>query len=163
MNNDVYQNYLTELYDETDLEIMRNTDDSTTPGQNRLDEIIAFAKKSGIKKIGIAHCISMTKEAGKLMEYLSKEFDVYSVGCKTGGILNKDILGESYKGVSCNPAEQALYLAENETGLNIVMGLCVGHEILFNKKSKALTTTFIVKDRKFKNNPFCIFQENNIQ
>ena len=163
MSNDAYKNYLDDLYDNTDLEIMRNTDESTTSGQDRLEEIISFAKKSGIKKIGIAHCISMTKEAGKLQKYLSKDFEVYSVGCKTGGILNKDILGENYRGVSCNPAEQAQYLAENETELNIVMGLCVGHEILFNKKSKTLTTTFIVKDRKFKNNPFCIFQENDIQ
>jgi uncharacterized metal-binding protein len=54
-----------------------------------------------------------------------------------------------YKGVSCNPAGQARFLEESKTEMNLVMGLCVGHDMVFNRKSKVLTTTLVVKDRKY--------------
>jgi len=34
-----------------------------------------------------------------------------------------------------------------------MVGLCVGHDILFQKYSKAPTTTLIVKDRVLAHNP----------
>lgn len=37
--------------------------------------------------------------------------------------------------------------------MNIVMGLCVGHDSLFYKYSEALTTTLVVKDRVTGHNP----------
>ena len=40
-----------------------------------------------------------------------------------------------------------------KTELNIVMGLCVGHDSLFNKYSEALVTTLVVKDRVLGHNP----------
>jgi uncharacterized metal-binding protein len=71
------------------------------------------------------------------------------------------MLGTDAKGISCNPAGQAKFLAENNTELNISFGLCMGHDLIFNQKSKAPVTTLVVKDREHKNNPFKEFEDNN--
>ena len=53
----------------------------------------------------------------------------------------------------CNPILQAKVLNREKTDINIVMGLCVGHDSLFYKYSKALTTTLVTKDRVLGHNP----------
>mgnify|MGYP000188900606 FL=1 len=47
----------------------------------------------------------------------------------------------------CNPILQAKQLNAEKTDLNVVIGLCVGHDSLFNKYSYALVTTLLTKDR----------------
>jgi uncharacterized metal-binding protein len=44
-------------------------------------------------------------------------------------------------------------LNENGTELNIIVGLCIGHDLLFSMKSKAPVTTLIVKDKFTGHNP----------
>ena len=152
-----------ELYSETDLKVMRAAEDSILIGKNRIDELKKFAENSGIKRIGIAHCIGMTREALQLKERLSDKFEVYSVDCKYGKVTVADMLNdETEHGTSCNPAGQAAFLAENNTELNISFGLCMGHDIMFNMKSKVPTTTLIVKDREHKHNTFKEFTNNNL-
>lgn len=41
---------------------------------------------------------------------------------------------------------QAEYLNGKGTELNIIVGLCLGHGLLFEKHSAAPVTTFLVKD-----------------
>lgn len=53
----------------------------------------------------------------------------------------------------CNPLLQAKKLNEAGTELNVVVGLCVGHDSLFYKYAEALTTTLITKDRVLGHNP----------
>ena len=144
-----------ELYSVADLKVMRAAEDALLMGQNRVEELKLFAENSGVKRIGIAHCVSMIKEVEHLKERFSDKFEVYTVDCKYAKIKGSDMLNdESVKGTSCNPAGQADFLAENNTELNISFGLCVGHDILFNMKSKAPTTTLVVKDREHKHNPY---------
>jgi uncharacterized metal-binding protein len=143
------------FYSKADIEMMRVADKARIPGKNRVDELISFAEKSGIKRIGIANCISMQRETNQLKERLGDKFEVYSVDCKVGKIAASELLNDkTAKGLTCNPAAQAEYLAENNTELNVSFGLCVGHDILFNMKSKAPTTTLIVKDREHKHNTY---------
>ncbi|NDP22583.1 MAG: DUF1847 domain-containing protein [Paludibacter sp.] len=143
------------IYSETDLKMMRAAEDSLLMGKNRVEELKLFAQNSGIKRIGIAHCIGMTREAQSLKERLSDQFDVYTIDCKYGKIPASEMLDDaSEKGTSCNPAGQAAFLAENKTELNVSFGLCMGHDILFNMKSKAPTTTLVVKDREHKHNSY---------
>lgn len=147
------------LYTETDLQLMRAAEDSLLMGQNRVNELMLFAEKTGIKRIGIAHCVGMTKEVQVLREKLEDKFEVYTVDCKYAKIKGSDMLNdETVKGTSCNPAGQADFLAQQNTELNISYGLCVGHDILFNMKSKVPTTTLVVKDREHKHNPYQEFQ-----
>lgn len=143
------------LYSADDLRMMRAAEDALLPGQNRIEELKLFARNSGIKKIGIAHCVGMTKEAMMLKERLADEFEVYTVDCKYQKIKAAELLDDdTIKGTSCNPAGQADFLEQNETELNISFGLCVGHDMMFNMKSKVPTTTLIVKDREHKHNPY---------
>ena len=53
----------------------------------------------------------------------------------------------------CNPILQAKMLNEAGTELNVVVGLCVGHDSLFYKYSDALCTTAETKDRVLGHNP----------
>ena len=143
------------LYSENDIKLMRAAEDSLLMGQNRVEELKLFASNTGIKRIGIAHCVGMTREAMNLKERLSDKFEVYTVDCKYAKIKGSEMLDdETVKGTSCNPAGQADFLAQHDTELNISFGLCVGHDILFNMKSKVLTTTLVVKDREHKHNPY---------
>ena len=85
-------------------------------------------------------------------------FEVYSVACKTGAMLKTDIgLDPKYTcksgNVMCNPILQAKLMNREKVDLNIVMGLCCGHDSLFYKYAEGLTTTLVVKDRVLGNNP----------
>jgi len=143
------------LYSKSDIETMRIADKARMAGKNRVEELISFAEKSGIKRIGIANCISLQKEANSLKSRLEEKFEVYAIDCKVGKVTGADLLDdETVKGLSCNPAGQAAFLAENKTELNVSFGLCMGHDILFNMKSKAPATTLVVKDREHKHNPY---------
>jgi len=53
----------------------------------------------------------------------------------------------------CNPAGQAKLLNDAGTQLNIICGLCVGHDAVFSMESKAPVTTLIAKDRVLAHNP----------
>ena len=53
----------------------------------------------------------------------------------------------------CNNISQALILNEEKTDLNVVLGLCLGHDISFTKMSDAPATTLIVKDRRMGHAP----------
>jgi uncharacterized metal-binding protein len=148
------------LYSEADICVMRTAEEARLPGKSRVEEIRNFARLSGIKRIGIANCVGLNKEAGKLKEMLEGEFEIFMADCKIGKVQSADLLNNESRGLSCNPAGQAEYLQENKTGLNISFGLCMGHDILFNQKSEAPVTTLIVKDRQHKHNPFKEFEIN---
>lgn len=123
----------------------------------RLEEIMLFAKQLGIKKIGMAYCTGLSEEAKILNEILGRGFEVASVCCKVCGISKDDLrlpqIHPEKSESSCNPAGQAQLLNEAKTELNIICGLCVGHDAIFAMLSEAPVTTFIVKDRTLAHNP----------
>jgi len=142
MNND-----FTGLYNNNDKQVLKIAEDSLNPLLNRVQEIIKYAETAGIKRIGIANCTIFNKEADRLEEILSEAgFTVEKVNCKYGKVPFNDLV-PGYKGISCNPAGQAKYLEEKKTELNIMIGLCLGHDMIFNAKSKAPVTPLVVKDR----------------
>lgn len=114
--------------------------------KSRLQELINFINESGFKKIGVANCLSMQIFADRLLEILSKNgFEVVSVNCKDSKLTNKDLFDDE-ENLLCDPLSQANYLNNEKTDLNINIGLCLGHGLLFNKYSEAPVTTFVVKD-----------------
>jgi len=125
--------------------------------ETRLGEIILLAKELGLKRIGLAFCIGLSDEAKIIEEILSKRFEVVSVCCKVCGIDKKDFelqqISSEGREVMCNPAGQAQLLNEAETQLNVICGLCVGHDAIFAKVSDAPVTTLIAKDRVLAHNP----------
>lgn len=124
----------------------------------RLRELILFAKEMGFRKLGLAFCIGMAEEAKILGEVLSQDFNVISICCKVCGIPKhtynlEQISPDKPHEVMCNPAGQAEILNQVGTELNIICGLCIGHDTIFTMTSKAPVTTFIVKDRVLGHNP----------
>ncbi|MGD9140107.1 MAG: DUF1847 domain-containing protein [bacterium] len=123
----------------------------------RIVEIIEFAKAMGYKKIGIAFCIGLSREAETVHSILKQHFEVYSVCCKVCGIAKKDFnfetITDNPEEVMCNPAGQAAMLNDKGTDLNLIVGLCIGHDIVFTKVSEAPVSTLVVKDRVLAHNP----------
>ena len=124
----------------------------------RVEEIMRFAEKIGAHKIGIATCVGLLNEASVFAEILrARGFEPVGIGCKAGSQMKTD-MGVSEKfcdvgGVMCNPILQAKTLEAEGTELNVVIGLCVGHDSLFYKYSAAPVTTLITKDRVTGHNP----------
>lgn len=124
----------------------------------RVEETVEFAKRMGYHKIGIATCVGLISESRVLAKVLrSHGFEVFAVACKAGAV-DKTAIGidarcKEVGANMCNPIHQALRLNYEKTDLNIVMGLCVGHDSLFYKYAQAPTTTLVVKDRVLGHNP----------
>lgn len=126
--------------------------------QTRVEEIMAFARKIGAKKLGIATCMGLISESRTLARILrANGFEVYSAVCKVGAVPKTDIgISEACECTGknmCNPILQALMLNEAKTDLNLIVGLCVGHDSMLMKYSEALCTSFITKDRVLCHNP----------
>jgi len=125
----------------------------------RVEEIIEFAKRMGYKKIGIATCIGLIEESRIFAQILRKRgFEVYGVICKVGAFNKTDIgVDPKYTYVTgnamCNPILQAKLLNKEKTDMNVVVGLCVGHDSLFYKYANGVNTTLITKDRVMAHNP----------
>ena len=124
----------------------------------RVQEIMEFARKIGAKKIGIANCIGLIREARIFARILrANGFEAYSVVCKVEGRAKTSVgipeRCEEIGPAMCNPILQARLLNKAGTDLNVVIGLCVGHDSLFYRYSDAYVTTLVTKDRVTGNNP----------
>jgi len=123
----------------------------------RLQELVEFCKLMKYEKLGLAFCIGLQDESEMVVSRLSADFDVVSVCCKACGISKDEldlprIRSDGFE-AACNPVGQALLLQEENTDLNVILGLCMGHDVLFTKHSKAQVTTLAVKDRLLAHNP----------
>jgi uncharacterized metal-binding protein len=127
----------------------------------RVEETMQFARRLGIKRLGLAFCVGLKREAKTLTKVLeSNGFEVVSVVCKTGsipkeeiGLKDEDKVRPGTVESMCNPIAQARLMNASQTGLNIILGLCVGHDSLFIKHSDALVTCLVAKDRVLAHNP----------
>ena len=125
---------------------------------NRLQEVMLLAEEMGLRKLGLAFCIGLSDEAAVIEQVLSRRFEVASACCKCSGI-PKSALGleqinpQAERETMCNPAGQADLLNAAGTELNIICGLCVGHDAIFGLRSVAPVTTLIAKDRVLGHNP----------
>lgn len=127
----------------------------------RLEEIIEFAWRAGFQKLGLAFCVGLRKEAGQVAKILSGAgFRVESVACKTGakpkellGINDEQKVRPGQFEAMCNPIAQAKILNAAKTDLNILLGLCVGHDTLFIRYAEAPVTVLATKDRVLAHNP----------
>lgn len=124
----------------------------------RVEEIMEFARKIGAGRIGIASCVGLKREAATAARiFRAHGFQVFGVCCKAGEKDKTEIgIPEKCMAVGrhmCNPILQAKMLAREKTGLNVIIGLCVGHDCLFSKYSEAPVTTLVAKDRVLGHNP----------
>mgnify|MGYP002608045245 CR=1 FL=1 len=124
----------------------------------------------GFKKVGIASCVGLMREASIFARILkAKGIEYFTVGCKVGA-QDKTEIGGSITGAPKYRAMEIIdelehgkrnlytgsigYLTlDGSCDFNIVIGLCVGHDTLFLRHSKVPTTVMIVKDRVLQHNP----------
>lgn len=136
-------------------------------GLCRLEEIMDFARRMGYRKIGIACCGAMQAEAMTTAKILRLHgWEVYGVSCKFGSITHEQVgLSESGQAkaaaTACNPLAQARKLNAEGVDLNVIMGLCVGHDSIFMRHAQAPCTCFVVKDRMLANNPGAVLHTCN--
>ena len=140
------------------------------PVKTRVEETIEFAKRMGYRTLGVAFCAGLFSEGKTFVNILEKQgFNVVSVCCKVGGVPKEflDLRDDekvrvgSYE-TMCNPITQAELMNEAETDFNVLIGLCIGHDSLFLKHAKALTTVLVVKDRVLGHNPVAALYGTNV-
>ncbi|MFH1091457.1 MAG: DUF1847 domain-containing protein [Pseudomonadota bacterium] len=127
----------------------------------RVEETVLYAKLRGFKKLGLAFCVGLSQEAELFTNLLFNEgFEVVSACCMSGGLSYDDVelpqedkFNQDIRQPMCNPIGQAALLDGEGCELNIMLGLCVGDDVLFIKHSKAPVTVLAVKDRVLAHNP----------
>lgn len=104
----------------------------------RVEEIAALAGRMGWSRIGVGYCPDMAREAflaGRF--FASRGLDV--------------VVPEETP--DCDPVGQAARMAADATQLNVIAGMCVGHDTLFMRHSRAPVTSLVVRDRRLAHNP----------
>jgi uncharacterized metal-binding protein len=104
----------------------------------RLREIAEFAQRMGYRSVGVGHCPDMAREAVLTALYLRDR------------MLEARLPPEKSE---CDPLGQARLLASQETQLNVIAGMCVGHEAIFVRASEAPVTVLVARDERFCHNP----------
>jgi uncharacterized metal-binding protein len=127
----------------------------------RVKEIMEFAARMEYTKIGLAFCLGLREEARIFAEILEHNgFTVISAICKAGAVPKENIgirpeeklRPQSFEPI-CNPAAQAGLLDLAGSELSVILGLCVGHDTLFIRHSRAPVTVLAAKDRVLAHNP----------
>jgi uncharacterized metal-binding protein len=131
------------------------------PSKPRIQEICEFASKMKYSRLGVISCIGLAREAAVVAQIFEAQgFDVVSVLCKAGSVPKEEIGVKEHEKIRsgeyeamCNPIFQAMLANDAATELNVLLGLCVGHDALFFKYAQAPTTVLAVKDRLLGHNP----------
>ncbi len=135
----------------------------------RVEETIAFARRLGAERIGIASCVGLMEESRLFTKALKAHGLKFRVVCCKVGAVDKLDIGlpdeiKVYPGQResiCNPILQARYLNQWPSELNVVIGLCVGHDSLFIRHAEAPSTILVAKDRVLGHNPLaCLYTSN---
>jgi uncharacterized metal-binding protein len=142
---------------------------AVTARWTRVEDTVALARLMGWRKIGIATCIGLLAECDQLVAILAAQgLEPYSVCCKAGSIDKLELgIPEEAKvrpgtfEPACNPIAQAELCNRTGTEMNIILGLCVGHDMLFTKYSDAPVTTLVCKDRVTGHNPAVVLYGQN--
>jgi uncharacterized metal-binding protein len=123
-----YREDIKQKYLDPEIEkIYKVSSDIKGPKKTRIEETLYVAEKMGYRKIGIAFCAGLKKEA-ELIQNLFEErgFIVSSVICSCGNLKKSEFINEAKDTndkIFCNPYLQATALNKAETEWNIVVGL----------------------------------------
>ena len=126
--------------------------------RDRVEELVFYAKERGLERIGVAFCVSMTKEAQELARVLEAEGLHAELACCRLGAVDYDEIGlekahpERFAAI-CNPVAQARLLNAQGAQLIVQMGLCLGHDLILQEEAKVPVTTLVVKDRVHDHDP----------
>jgi uncharacterized metal-binding protein len=104
----------------------------------RIREIAEFGRLMGFQRIGLAHCPDMAREASLAADFfLQQGFQAFIPPPSS----------------TCDPGGQAAFFTRQETELNVLAGLSVGHEALFIRASSVPATALVARDLRLRHNP----------
>ncbi|SDP84157.1 DUF1847 domain-containing protein [Desulforhopalus singaporensis] len=103
----------------------------------RIEEALHFAKQLNCTRVGLAACAAFENETRILKSLFRKEgIQVFCTNCPIGGVTAEERglpqLAE-YINSACNPIAQAKILNRERTELNFIVGLCMGHDMVYVK------------------------------
>ncbi len=132
--------------------------DETRRLRTRVDELVAFARARGARRVGVAFCVSLIREAQALGRRLEVDgFEPALVCCRVGAIDYSEIgLAKAHPekfAAICNPVAQAKLLNRAKVDLVAQVGLCIGHDLVLQQECEAPVTTLVVKDRALDHHP----------
>jgi len=104
----------------------------------RIREVVEFARKLGYNRLGLAHDPDMAPLARKVARFLEDS------GFEP--VLSPD-------SVAHDPLALARKFRDTATELNILSGMCVGHEALFIRESRAPVVGLVARDVRLRHNP----------
>lgn len=104
----------------------------------RLRETAELAERMGFTRVGVAYCPDMVREALQTALFLRD----YGLGVQLPP-----------EPLDCDPLGQAALLGERDTQLNVIAGMCVGHEAAFIRASPAPVTVLVARDERLRHNP----------
>ncbi len=141
---------------------------AVTARWTRVEDTVALARRMGWTRIGIATCIGLLDESARLAEILEAQgLEPLSVCCKVGSVDKQELGVPDELKVRpgtfeplCNPVAQAGILNRMKTDMNVIVGLCVGHDMIFTRHAEAPTTTLVAKDRVTGHNPVAALYGN---
>ncbi len=124
-------------------------------GLSRIEELLEFAASMKYAKVGLAYCYGMEAMAEGIRNlFLERSIPCIGISCTCGAMSQREVNTESMlTGVSCNPLSQAAQMKAEGVDLAVSVGLCMGHDILFQREFDGDQTTLVVKDRVFSNCP----------
>lgn len=136
-------------------------DGTRRPVTTRIEEIADFCRQMNYRRVGLVFCIGLLREAGIVSRIFEAQgLDVVSAICKAGacsktelGLGPDELLCPENPETMCNPILQALLMNEAKVDLNVLLGLCVGHDSLVIRHLEAPVTVLAVKDRMLGHNP----------
>lgn len=131
------------------------------PSRPRILEIVAFAKGMRYRRLGLVFCIGLRREAAATAAiFQAQGLETVSAICKAGrvpkselGLCGEDVLCPEQPETMCNPILQAKLMNDARVELNVLLGLCVGHDSLALRHLEAPATVLAVKDRMLGHNP----------
>lgn len=130
------------------------------PPPCRVEEVVEFARRGGLRHLGLVFCVGFREEAAHLAAILGTNgFRLSSSCCKTGSVPKSRVgIGEGQKvrpgqvEVLCNPVAQAELLEREGAELMLLMGQCVGHDSLTLSRLRTPAVFIAAKDRVLAHN-----------
>jgi uncharacterized metal-binding protein len=126
--------------------------------RDRVQELADFALARGMRRVGVAFCVTLIKEAQALARELrAAGLETELVCCRVGAIDYEKIglakANPDRFAAICNPVAQARLLNQRSVDLVAQVGLCIGHDLILQEECDAPVTTLVVKDRVYDHHP----------
>lgn len=137
----------------------------------RVEEIMDFCRRTGVRHLGIAFCVGFREEAAQLDATLANNgFRVTSICCKSGsvpkdrlGIREEEKVRPGQAEMICNPLAQAELLDREQVELVLLLGQCVGHDSATIAHLRIPAVYVVAKDRVLAHNTFAAFQHTSAE